>query len=322
MANRREYAETEVDHVWYNTITSIVTQYERLQRLSFDTETAYAMVSGSWIYPYRNEPKFISTLRKALGGKRRLYARIKQDHLEVKDLMMLIAKARAETLKLVELQRFSSIDELKKETSHVQMVDVAEVKIAQAPKVVKSCEVQSCSLIPCVKEKEFSEKWRKNVPEDMVLRIFQGIQKPFEVVIYAPPASGKTTAFSTFHVLDTDKYTKWRSHAPVLITNVPTLHVLGKVSIAIVPDESVFVTRCCRRHILNKGQADIGHKWYCDMLGQLEFYSVAYHTNSYVHFALKTLLNGIGRKRLRVPGINYSCLETSRVCLGIQSLIT
>lgn len=98
----------------------------------------------------------------------------------------------------------------------------------------------------------------------------------FDVVLYAPPSSGKSTFKQrnyTFRVpysnvtlksgnfSDTDDVFQWTAgRKPLLITNMPNLLRYGKFSIAVVPTKGTFISRCQNRGLL------VQDEWYSDVL--------------------------------------------------------
>lgn len=81
----------------------------------------------------------------------------------------------------------------------------------------------------------------------------------FEVLVYAPPASGKSV-FANDFCSDTDFMFSWDTIHPVVVTNLPRLISWAKWSIAVIPSRRVFEQRCRARKLIP------GLRWYDDIL--------------------------------------------------------
>lgn len=100
--------------------------------------------------------------------------------------------------------------------------------------------------------------------DSMCRKVLGPLTNVFDIVIYAPPCSGK----STFHqqlpewmkFFDTDYVSSWNGYPNNLLTNIPELITSGKISIAVMPTEEVFKTRCMIREL------PYNNEWYSGAL--------------------------------------------------------
>lgn len=87
--------------------------------------------------------------------------------------------------------------------------------------------------------------------EQVCLSILKPLKRKFPVVIYAPPASGKTTFLERcpawLKCCDTDYVQSWMYEPDLVVTNIPSLITIGTVSIVVIPSERVFAKRCRSR---------------------------------------------------------------------------
>lgn len=120
----------------------------------------------------------------------------------------------------------------------------------------------------------------------------------FDVLIYAPPYSGKSTLLTRDEdliilsknfgplrkVMDTDDIFSWhKKDSNVTITNMPHLIRMAKYSIAFVPSEDEFIRRCKFRGL------KVLKDWYSGMLRETGEADVKILTDDFIGDALKWL---------------------------------
>lgn len=120
----------------------------------------------------------------------------------------------------------------------------------------------------------------------------------FDILIYAPPHSGKTTFInsgldvkmfginfgSSTLVMDTDNMFQWMNvTSRVTLTNMSHLLKQARYSIAIVPKEETFLKRCKMRGL------DPQSDWYSGMLLQSSICDVVLYTDHYVLEAMQLI---------------------------------
>lgn len=127
-----------------------------------------------------------------------------------------------------------------------------------AEESVEEMVEQSTELIP---ESLLDTEFCDIVTSDELCQYIVG-----NVVIYAPPCSGKTT-FITEHLdpsvqaADTDDVREWKSfHQGVIFTNRPDVILRAKTSVAVIPTKATFEARCRHRGLI------VGQSWYDDVL--------------------------------------------------------
>jgi len=118
---------------------------------------------------------------------------------------------------------------------------------------------------------------KENDVEPYFNRRFKSASLP--LVIFAPPASGKTTFnMRTRSCLDTDSIYLWQTLKSngVYLTNMSSAIAKAVLSVAIIPDRRTFERRCTMRGLVYK------NNWYSDMLRNVRKANVKILSNKYL----------------------------------------
>lgn len=114
-----------------------------------------------------------------------------------------------------------------------------------------------------------------------VYEIGVNVNLKLSVLVYAPPCSGKSSYVAQQlpcrEWWDTDYLHYWTSeYADYCMTNMANLITKADTSIAIVPSEPTFNSRCLGRGL------SVGCTWFSDMIRDAQNATIVVHTDKYV----------------------------------------
>lgn len=183
------------------------------------------------------------------------------------------------------------MEQLPAETS-VEELDQDETDEASSPYLVEE-------LIPSTEEfeqDEIAESTSSTRTTDPVeksqyeisIQLYESPIQRIPVVIYAPPASGKTTFITENKLIerrrirDTDDINAWKYFSQCVITNMPHLLHNADISISILPSRETFNKRCKFRGL----KPDTS--WYCDARKLSLKSNICIQTDNFVNLVLKS----------------------------------
>lgn len=245
----------------HGTFQQIFYKYEMMQKYGFEDAELMDMVPGSWIYPYRTIPGFITMTFEVLGGRPVVKRRLQQS-TSYDELVTMMNDAREAIIdRLVAAQKPPAsppVDEVNlvlscsevSDTVHSRVEPIDEPKTFSQAKELMEIESKSCDFNATkflYKMLPVSERFLPSV-------IFPGEQQRvefapvFELAIYSPPLTGVEeflikNKIPFVHQRDLFSST---SHAPIVVGHDPCMVHYSKKMIAIWPSKAVFEDRMFR----------------------------------------------------------------------------
>lgn len=296
---------------------------EKYFQYSFSIDEVASKVPCAWMYVYREHPRLLTVIRNLMGGTRGYVELTRNEHFSI---FSFCDSHRSEILEGLKSPDASSDEVL------VQVEDVKPEVISVAVEEVSDLSSFSSTLVKTCDRFATLESHSFDGSSDSILRTLDEIpshhsghetvvcvdkdigrsdvelllhhvtakstcsRKPvFDLVVYAPPASGKTTFVERVrrkgrHIVDTDDWSNYEHQSSICITNIPAMMKFGCEAIAVIPSPQEFIRRCNKRNLRHEAT------WYGDILRFSQWAKLVVMTDKHLSsiFRLQFVMSRLG----------------------------